>query len=133
MMFKILPCVVGGCLPHSCNMGNILNINSVKILVAPPPPCSCCSQAAAATATTALNWHRSASATAVAATDKLPQLPPCCRHCRRPAATAKHQCWPVRAPVFIYTDNNRHYYFTLHLTLSYTNLHYLTLSYTILH
>ena len=31
MMFKILPCVVGGCLPYSCNMGNILNINSVKI------------------------------------------------------------------------------------------------------
>jgi hypothetical protein len=37
MMFKILPCVVGGCLPYSSNMGNILNINSVKILVALSP------------------------------------------------------------------------------------------------
>ena len=89
MMFKILLCVVGGCLPHSCNMGNILNINSVKILVSPPPPRCRCSQAAAAAATTAPNWHRSASATAVAAADKLPQLPPCCRHCHRAAAAAK--------------------------------------------
>ena len=78
MMFKILPGVVGGCLPYSCNMGNILNINSVKILVALPPPRCCCSQAAAAAAatTTAPNWHRSASVTAVAAADKLPHLPP---------------------------------------------------------
>ena len=39
------------------------------------------------------NWgkaeHRSASATAVTAGDKLPQLPPCCRHCHRATAAAK--------------------------------------------
>ena len=61
----------------------------------PPPPCCRCSQAAAVAATTAPKCHRSASATAVTTADKLPQVPPCCHHCRHAAATTKHQRWPV--------------------------------------